>query len=453
MPLDSTLGAGGEPPLSASEARATGAEAFAFGFPLLLTALSLEQGVEVDGLAAELGPLNRFAHFDAFADPEFRALVAVNSDTLYSVAWLDLAGGPLVLTLPDTGKRSFMVSIASAWSETVACLDTVAPGSAGGTYLLIRDGCSELTPAGMVRLELPTDLALVIGHVHARNGEDLGGARAVQVQLALTSQSTYGEDLAPADAIFRSSAPARSPVGTVAGMAPEDFLARLASEMRRNPPSNRDEPILRRLATVGVVPGEPFEWGSHSPEVDAALRAGFADGKSVAASPPPEEQLANGWRALGPELGDYGTDYARRAQTANLALGTILPEDACFPICGIDSDGRQTDGARSYRLRFEPHELPKVEGLWSLVVYDMDQLFVSNAIDRYAVGDRDELTLGEDGSLEILIQRDEPADPNGNWLPAPEGDFYLMLHMYCPRQEMLDGSWSIPPIVRVTGAA
>jgi hypothetical protein len=159
--------------------------------------------------------------------------------------------------------------------------------------------------------------------------------------------------------------------------------------------------------------------------------------------------LENGWHSLREQLGTYGADYARRAQIANVALGIAHPEDAIFPLTATDGNGRRLNGAHRHVLRFEPGGLPPVEALWSLALYDMDQLLVDNPIDRYALGNRDELELGPDGSLEIAIQHDRPDGSDANWLPAPEGDFNLMLHMYWPSQRVLDGSWTIPPVQRV----
>src|ERR1044072_5670379 len=153
-----------------------------------------------------------------------------------------------------------------------------------------------------------------------------------------------------------------------------------------------------------------------------------------------------GWQVLHTGAGSYGTDYLRRARIANFALGINRPEDAIFPLSTTDDEGSQLTGSHRYVLRFESGALPPVDGIWSLAVYDMDQLFVSNPIDRYALGSRDELESAADGSLEIVIQHEPPAASNTNWLPAPPDDFYLMLHLYSPGRSAIDGTWTPPPV-------
>jgi hypothetical protein len=218
--------------------------------------------------------------------------------------------------------------------------------------------------------------------------------------------------------------------------------------MGANPPASRDRPILERLAAIGLRPGQPFSWAGLPAEIREALEAGLGEGREAVAVPP-TQQLENGWQSLHGRLEIGGAGYLRRAQIANVALGIAPAEDATFPLTAVDGEGRRLNGAHRYALRFPAGDLPPVEALWSLALYDMDQLLVDNPIGRYALGDRDELELGPDGSLEIAIQRDRPSGPEENWLPAPEGDFNLMLHMYWPSRRVLDGSWTIPPVQRL----
>jgi hypothetical protein len=83
-------------------------------------------------------------------------------------------------------------------------------------------------------------------------------------------------------------------------------------------------------------------------------------------------------------------------------------------------------------------------------MYDDRQFLVDNPLDRYAIGDRDPLEFNADGSLDVLIQHRRPvARVESNWLPAPAGDFNLILRMYWPRAAALDGTWVPPPVTRV----
>jgi hypothetical protein len=75
--------------------------------------------------------------------------------------------------------------------------------------------------------------------------------------------------------------------------------------------------------------------------------------------------------------------------------------------------------------------------------------FFDNELRRYALGSlTPDLVRGEDGGLDILIQKDHP-QVAANWLPVPSGNFALMMRAYLPRPEMLDGRFRYPGIERL----
>jgi hypothetical protein len=116
----------------------------------------------------------------------------------------------------------------------------------------------------------------------------------------------------------------------------------------------------------------------------------------------------------------------------------------------VDSDGKPYDGSHRYVLHFEKDELPPVRGFWSLSMYDEEMYFADNPIRRYAIGDRDKLRFNKDGSLDIYIQHKSPGKgKKSNWLPAPKGDFDLVLRAYWPMLEALTGGWNPPAVERV----
>ncbi len=450
MPLVSSLSPGGEMPRAEIDARRTGAEAFVFGFPLLLATTTMRRATNVVAPAGGRAPINQFAHLDSFPDPSLETIVAGNANTLYSLAWLDLASEPIVLSVPDTEGRSYLVSLMSAWTEVITCLGPRTAATAGALALVGPSWRGGPLPDGLQRVDAPTSAVLVTGHIHARGPDDLYPAQALQRKLTLVPLAGRDVSHMPRDEVAGDRQVAEaSPCRQLAEMGAEEFFTGLTTEMADNPPAARDGPALERLAALGVRRGQSFDWATLPDKIRDGLETGLSDGKKAIAHPPRQEQLGGGWQTLGAGLGAYGSDYLRRAQVANIALGVAHPEDASFPVTATDEAGRPTNGAHRYVLRFESGELPPVGALWSLAIYDMDQLLVPNPIDRYALGDRDELELCPDGSLEIVIQHDRPEGLDDNWLPAPEGDFYLMLHMYWPSRRVLDGRWTAPPVQRV----
>ncbi len=124
-----------------------------------------------------------------------------------------------------------------------------------------------------------------------------------------------------------------------------------------------------------------------------------------------------------------------------IGLGANIPEDAIYPTCTVDADGNAFSGGNKYVIHFDKGKTPPVNAFWSITMYDQDGFFIDNPINRYAIGDRNNLKKNSDGSVDIYFQNISPGkDKESNWLPAPSGSFNLCLRMYWPKDEMLNGS-------------
>jgi hypothetical protein len=139
-----------------------------------------------------------------------------------------------------------------------------------------------------------------------------------------------------------------------------------------------------------------------------------------------------------------------RAFITAIGLGANRPQDAVYPTSQKDAEGRKYNGANKYVMNFPKGQLPPADGFWSLTMYDSAYFFVNNPINRYSISARQNLISNPDGSTDLYIQKDSPGqDKEANWLPAPTGDFILMLRMYWPQEKdpsIIDGSWKIPPV-------
>lgn len=433
--------------LTPTKARGLGAEAFVFGFPLLLMTATMRRATSPAPAGRGIKP-NRFGHLSLFPDPTFRAIVAANADTLYSLAWLDLAAEPVLLELPDTGGRSYLMPLTDAWTNVFASLARHTVGDGGGTFAIVGPDWSGRLPPRVRRIDAPTNNVWAIYHLHAGGRADLDASRAIQQNLSLKPLGARGPGDTPPGAIDISALdPLPAAHEQVMGMDAEEFLVQLAAQMATNPPAPVDAPMLKRLAGIQLRPGGRFDWSALSAATREGLTDGLEDGKGMVAAEAPGSE--NGWQTIYTGAGSYGIDYLRRARTANFALGVNRPEDAIFPLSAVDSAGQRLNGAHRYTLSFESGALPPVGALWSLAVYDLDQLLVDNPLGRYALGSRDELEFDSQGSLQIAIQHDPPEGARANWLPTPEGSFYLMLHLYLPGKSVLDDSWTMPSVQRV----
>lgn len=217
-----------------------------------------------------------------------------------------------------------------------------------------------------------------------------------------------------------------------------------------NPPDPADAPILGRLAKLGIAPGASLD--DLAAEELAALDAGARRGPETLRDLLARAESANagGW-TVHRGLGDYGTDYTKRAVITRFGYGANLDADALYPHATTDADGRPLDGAHTYVLHFGAGQTPPVDGFWSLTMMNERQFFADNPLNRYAIGDRSGMRTNPDGSLDIYVQHDSPGpDRESNWLPAPTGSFNVFLRLYWPQRPALTGDWTPPALQRTS---
>ena len=221
-----------------------------------------------------------------------------------------------------------------------------------------------------------------------------------------------------------------------------------------NPPATADSTLIEEMASIGIIPGQSFSTENFSQQVKQKLESipekVHNKWESMGKNENPD-MVKDGWIFMTQGMGSYGTNYDFRAFIAFFGLGANLPEDAIYPSSGKDSNNELLDGAKKYVIHFTKEQIPPVNAFWSLTAYDKRNLLVENPINRYALGDRDNLKYNKDGSLDIYIQNTSIGkDKEANWLPSPkEGPMNLTLRLYWPKPEVLDGSWTIPAIQKV----
>ncbi|WP_067712364.1 DUF1254 domain-containing protein [Nocardia yamanashiensis] len=419
------------------------ADAYVFGYPLVLMHATKDA----------FGPVNRLQHARDLPDADDRLVVRMNTDTLYSLAWLDLSEQPLVLTVPAVeAGRYWIMQLLDAWTNTVHDPSSVNPRAehAGPpfAYLITGPGWTGSVPAGLTRLDMPTPTVWLLGRIQVNGPADLAAVHAVQDGLRLDTLAAWTADPAaptPGEPLALSGLGA-SPAKAVAALDGRTFFDRLCTLMAHDAPAAADAPALKRFATIGIRPG-----GSAGEMTGVDLDAAAAAGrKAVTRYVDPRGKTVNGWR-FSLDVGVYGTDYETRAGTAMYALGANLARDAVYPTAQAQADDNGTP--RRFRIRFPAGQFPPVDAFWSLTAYDADSFLVSNAAQIYSVGHDTPLTPGPDGSAEVVVQAADPgpAVPRANWLPIPvSGPFSLTLRLYAPRSEMLDGRWSPPALEPVT---
>jgi hypothetical protein len=245
-----------------------------------------------------------------------------------------------------------------------------------------------------------------------------------------------------------------APVDTLQKMTSASFFDALARLLNANPPPASDGPVLAKLATIGVIPGEKF----NPSKLDPAVAEGLAKALPVALEKLQEAAKnsgapVNGWQIPPSILGKFGAEYGIRGIVALVGLGANLPEDAVYPTTYVDAEGKALNGANRYMLHFDKGLTPPVNAFWSVTMYDAQSFFVENAANRYAISSWMPVKRNSDGSIDLYLQHDSPGkDKEANWLPAAEGDFNLTLRMYWPKDKnpsIIDGSWKPSAVTRM----
>jgi hypothetical protein len=200
---------------------------------------------------------------------------------------------------------------------------------------------------------------------------------------------------------------------------------------------------------MGIVAGEPFKADNFSAQQRADIESGWnAALQDMMGALSKLATGINGWTMLADTMGVYGDAYFRRAVVAMVGLGANQPEDAVYPVLTADADGNPMTGDHDYVIHFDADNLPPVAAFWSVTMYDADGFQVANELNRFAIGDRDQLRFNADGSLDLYLQHTNPGpERQSNWLPAPRGPLGVTMRLYAPKREVLAGTWT-PPLVR-----
>jgi hypothetical protein len=442
--------------VGAAEARKIAEQAYTFAYPLVVMEMTRRANTQ-NGSARFV---NHFVNALAFPDDRFRQVIRPNADTLYSSSWLDLSTEPVLLHVPDTKGRYYLMQFMDAWSETIASPGKRTTGTGEGWFAIVGPGWKGKLPDNVQRIESPTTTAWLIGRTQTNGPADYDFVHTIQQGYKLARLSAYPAGEPPVAltdlAQLQAGSDAPPPPVQVAHMSATEFFTLVAQLLVKNPPHSEDAPMIRQLAKIGIVAGQPFPATQLSPEELKAVEEG-AQTAANAINTFDRSKLASGktgWTLPG-RYGRYGTNYPVRALTARYFLGILPSEDAVYLSSTRDSAGDPLKGSKRYTMHFDKGGVPPVRAFWSLTLYDDQGYFSANGIKRFAIGDRDALKFNPDGSLDLYIQHDSPgSDKESNWLPAPSAGFgfNLALRMYWPEPAAISGDWTPPPVVATSPA-
>ncbi|MCT8971692.1 DUF1254 domain-containing protein [Microbaculum marinisediminis] len=445
------------------EADTIAVEAYLYLYPLVTMDLTRRQVTSLDPSTDAFGGVqNWFTNVRAYPTADQKAVVRPNFDTLYSSTFLDLTGEPMIISVPDTGGRYYLLPMLDMWTDVFASPGWRTTGTQAGNFLVTppgwkpglgRDFAKELgLPEGTHRIDAPTPYAWIIGRTKTDGPSDYAAVHAIQDGYKITPLSQWGQEVTEPkfspDPTVDTKTPPKIQVDTMAG---KDYFAYAAELLKINPPHTTDQPIIARLKRLGIEQGESFDFDNADPVVKAAIEAAPKTAQHLMAwKTPTIARSVNGWSMDVDTVGVYGNYYLKRAIMAQIGLGANVPQDAVYPITLTDGKGRPLDGANDYVLHFEASEIPPVNAFWSVTIYDNDGYQIANRENRFALSSWMPLQHNPDGSLDLYFQRESPgADKEANWLPAPAGEFNVTMRLYAPRPEALLGKWAPPAIGRI----
>lgn len=439
------------------QAVSDGVDAYVYGYPLITMEMTRRVMTNVAAPDGSRAPMGQFVRMREYPNAQFRDVTAPNADTLYTTAWLDVGKEPWILTLPDMSDRYFLFPMLDGWTDVFQVPGKRTTGTGPQKYAITGPGWKGTLPEGVTEYKSPTAIVWLLGRIYCTGTpEDYAAVHKLQDQISVVPLSAYGKPYTlPAGKVDPSIDMKTSVRDQVNALSTDEYFTLLAELMKANPPSEADQPMLRKLASLGIEAGRPFDGSQIDPlakeafaaipkiandRIMAHLKGGLLTGDMT---------LQNGW-LFTTKTGLYGTNYLQRALITAIGLGANRPQDAIYPTSEGPNILGAYDGGKKYVMHFPKGELPPVNGFWSVTMYDENYFFVPNELNRYSISERQNLRTNPDGSVDLYIQNERPgAEKESNWLPAPKAKFILMLRMYWPKENapsIIDGTWRIPQV-------
>jgi hypothetical protein len=354
----------------------------------------------------------------------------------------------VILSVPAIRDRYYTMEIVDFMGDNFAYVGMRTTGTEAGRYAIIGPGWNGELPAGVKPLPASsTPWATILGRTFLKNESDLHAVFAIQDQYQLTPLSQWQKPNAKPPVVPEIWQPFDPKTDSLAEWK---TINRAMVEV---PPAARDAALVEWFGRIGIGPRLAVE--AQDPETKRGLTRAAVDGRRIIAGAFAGGYLqkqVNGWSYPPPATGrpTQTRDWLFRAVQMLAGFVANDPEEAIYINVALDGEGNALSGKNRYEIRFEKDGQPKVQAFWSITMYNLQYNLVGNPINRYSLGDRSGMKTAADGSLTIYVQKDSPgADKEANWLPAPEGAFFLILRTYLPSEDILNQAWQPPSVMRV----
>ncbi|SEM49580.1 Uncharacterized conserved protein [Pseudomonas sp. ok272] len=445
--------------ITPAETKAIAEEGYVYGLPIVMNYATMYDYAVDKSSSQYKAPFNHIYNMHKVFSYKDTAIVSPNSDTPYSLMFMDLRSEPIVLSVPTVEKpRYYSVQLIDNNTNNFGYIGSRTTGSEAGDYLLVGPDWKGVTPPGIKEVfRSNTQLLFVIFRTQLFNPADMPNVEKIQSGYATQPLSAYLKQPAPPDA------PAINFPKFDKAMAKSDFFKYLGFALQFAPTTPDEVAIRAKLARMGIGAGKDFNFQDLSAEQKAAVVEGMQAGHAkVQDAVNHLGTQVNGWNIVssGGDAAFYKGDWLKRAAIAQAGIYANDAEEATYPMAKVLSDGTPLDGSKhNYTITFPAGQLPPVNAFWSVTMYDgKSQLLIKNPINRYLINSPmlPDMKKNADGSLTLYVQKDSPgADKESNWLPAPNDLIYMVMRLYWPKTENPSvlppgkGTWSPPAIVKI----
>lgn len=439
--------------LSMDEARAIAKEATIYGFPLVDN-YRIQYSYFVDRNSPEFkADWNTIYNNARVYTPDDKAIQTPNSDTPYSYVGADLRAEPVVITVPQIEKgRYYSLQFIDLYTFNFAYVGSRATGNDAGVFLLAGPGWKGATPEGIKKvIRAETDFAFILYRTQLFNPTDIDNVKRIQSGYKVQTLSAF----------LGKPAPKAAPkIDFVKPLSAEDertslqFFNELSFVLQFAPTHPSEKELMARFAKIGVGAGKTINEHNLSPELRSALQEGMVDAWKAFAEFK-ATQLDTGKMTSAEGFGDrqyLKNNYMLRMAAAAIGIYGNSSQEAIYPAYFVDAEQHPLNGSQAYTLRFAPGKLPPVNAFWSLTMYELPQsLLFANPVNRYLINSAmlPDLKRDADGGITIYVQSSSPGkDKESNWLPAPQGPFFMAMRLYWPKAQALDGRWKAPMLLK-----
>ena len=431
--------------LTPDEAREIAKEAYTFNYPLVMYYRTMYlQAIDQDSKSYS-GGFGKWLHLGT-SSPKDTDIVTPNNDSPYSYAWVDLRAEPWVMTLPKIeAKRFYTSQWDDLWGFVLDNAGSVGDGNDGISVLLASPTWKGDLPKGVKRvIQGDTEFLGTLTRTQLFDPKDLPNVKKIQKEYELQPLSAYLGKAAPEPAPEIKWMPWKDGVETT-----DEYWSYVNFLLSYAVPNAQDQSVQDRMAKIGLVAGKAWDSSVLGKDVQDAIAAGMKDAQA--------ELKKGSTNITDPSLffrsrKDLNKDYYNRALGVLVGIFGNVKEVSVYFAVPQDDKGVLFDGSQhSYSLTFTADQIPPAENFWSWTMYKLPQRWlVDKLMDRYSIGSATPgLKKNADGSITLYFQAKSPGkDKESNWLPAPEGPFWLVLRTYGPGEAILNKTWKVPLVTQ-----